>query len=790
MFERRLKVFLVLLFAMTGVLALRAAHVQIVQREHWRERALAQMTRSKEIPTVRGKILDLKNRPVALDRPCIDACVDFRALTSPPDKAWVRSVAGERLTASLGDAFKKAARAERTRMLDAEVVRVRADIDSMWARLAKLSGRTTGQLEEARDAVVHKIEMRRRHVWYRHYERAREKYESREPTPAWRRWLVDESAQPPHPDEFTREPIEEELADHAILKALKVEEQNEIRKHIESYPGLTLRPGIERHYPYMDAGCHLLGNLSRVMREDLVTKWNIEADELRQYQPNDVIGRTGIESLAEPLLRGSRGRIEMVQGRENPAGRIEPVHGRDVQITIDIELQHDVTQLFAEARVVNETTTPKSYDVLPMHGGAVVIDVTTSEVLVLASYPTFDANEFDEKFAEMNADDLNLRLLNRATQVAREPGSTVKPVVGLAGIAEKVIGVHDGIECTGFMEINGKRIDHGKCWTQKMFGLTHREIPSRDPHFGTHGNPDGYLTFNEAVQRSCNVYFENIGDRLKLEGLSTWYDRFGLGRKVGLGIPETRGRLPREWRGAAGDRRFATWISAIGQSYTLATPVQMANVAATIARDGVWTRPRLIREGQGLPMPGDDLGPARVDLKLPREALAAARQGMIEVVNTRAGSAYHFVRRDDLLIAGKTGTAQGTPVKVALRNAAGKEIKDKDGKVRRRELVPSSPMNPNPEAPWYRGWGKEGTDLNHSWFIGFAPAENPKIAFAVMLEYGGSGGAGAGLIARDVIDLCVERGYLKVNKNAAPAPDAEPASASERAELLEPIVGD
>lgn len=789
MFERRLKVFLLLLFAMTGVLALRAADVQIVQRDQWAAEALKQMTWEKGIPTVRGKILDATGREVAFDRPCMDACVDFRALTDPPDKSWVRDVAAARLSLAMGDGFKKSARAKRTEMLDAEVVRVMADIESMWGRLAKLSGMDVAQVKEAREAVVHKVMMRREQVWSRNYERARQKYERRERAPGWRRWLVVEAADAPKPDEFTSEPIEEELSAHPILKAVTVEEQNEIRKHVEQFPGLTLRPGIERYYPYNDAGCHLLGNLSRVMREDLVGPWNVAADELQQYLPNDVIGRTGIEALAEPLLRGWRGRIEMVEGKENPAGRIEPVHGKDVKVTIDIELQHDITQLFAAARVVNEATTPKSYDTVEMHGGAVVIDVETGEVLVLASYPTFDLNQFDERYAAMVADELNFPLLNRATQVAREPGSTVKPVVGLAGIAEGVIGVHDGIECTGFMEVNGKRIPHGKCWTQKMFDVGHHQIPSSEPHVGTHGNPDGFLTFEEAVQRSCNVYFESLGDRLKMDGLSTWYERFGMGRKTGLGISEARGRLPKDWKGPAGDRRFATWISAIGQSSTLATPVQMANVAATIARDGVWVRPRLLKDEQGIQIP-NAVGPDRVDLKLPKAAVAAAKKGMHDVVNTRAGSAYQYVRRTDLTIAGKTGTAQASPVLLTVRGKDGKPLLDANGKVVRRELAPSSPLKPNDEAPWYRGWGKEGADLNHSWFIGFAPADKPKIAFAVMLEYGGSGGAGAGLIARDVIDLCVERGYLKVSPNKAPEDDAQPASSSHPAELLEPVVGD
>ena len=792
MFERRLKIFLMLLFAVTGVLALRAAHVQIVQREHWREQAVKQMTRFREIPTVRGNIVDFKGKPVAVDRPCIDACVDFRAMTDPPDKEWVRGVAADRLRLAMGDEFSKAARATRTQMLDAEVVRVLADISAMWGRLAKVSGTPLAKVEEARDAIVHKVRMRRRHVWYRNYEQAVAEHAKRDPTPAWRRWLVDESADAPDPDEFSSMTVEEELADHPILKAVTVEEQNDIRKHVERYPGLVLRAGIERHYPYQDAGCHLLGNLARVERKDLLGAWNLAADDLRQYLPNDVIGRTGVERLAEPLLRGARGRIEMVEGRENYAGRVEPVRGGDVRVTIDIGLQHDVAELFRTARVANALT--KGYDRLEMHGGAVVIDVETGEVRVPASYPTFDLNEYDARYAEMALDELDLPLLNRATQVAREPGSTVKPLVGLAGIAEGLIGVHQGIECSGFMQLNGKPFSRGKCWTQTMFAhvaSAYHQIPSADPHTGTYGNPPGTLTFSEAVQRSCNVYFETLGDRLKMEGLTKWYRQFGLGRRTGLGIDEATGRLPDRWEGPAAERRFATWISAIGQSSTLATPVQMANVAATIARDGVWVRPRLIAGGQGLAIPGEEaLGPARVDLKLPREAVEAARQGMFDVVNTPAGSAYKYVRRADLEIAGKTGTAEASPLRVRVKDKDGKDVLDAQGKPVRRALVPSSPQNPNPEAPWYRGFGPDGTNINHSWFIGFAPADKPKIALAVMLEYGGSGGAGAGLIAADLIDLCVERGYLKVDPSAPKDGDAQPASSAEPAELLGPAMGD
>src|SRR4029450_2135380 len=147
-----------------------------------------------------------------------------------------------------------------------------------------------------------------------------------------------------------------------------------------------------------------------------------------------------------------------------------------------------------------------------MPGGALVIDIPTGEGRALVSYPTFDLNTFDEKYNELGADELNQPLWNRATQQAPNPGSTVKPVVGLAAIAEGKVGLHEGIECTGFLVLNGIKYPNGRCWTESMFhqGMPH-PIPPSDPHRGSYGNSDGYLVYADAIQRSCNVYFETMG---------------------------------------------------------------------------------------------------------------------------------------------------------------------------------------------------------------------------------------------------------------------------------------
>jgi penicillin-binding protein 2 len=221
-------------------------------------------------------------------------------------------------------------------------------------------------------------------------------------------------------------------------------------------------------------------------------------------------------------------------------------------------------------------------------------------------------------------------------------------------------------------------------------------------------------------------------------------------------------------------RRSATWFSGIGQSQVLATPIQMANVAATLARNGVWMKPHLVPAGTAVD-PAKIPGPDVVDLHLNPQALAEAREGMIRVVNSVAGTGT-ALHRTDMIVAGKTGSAQAAPLRVTQRNELGEVIqkpgrvpvKGEDGKITIEDgmvndlekLDLGTHDSPNPKAPWYRGTGAHEDKISHAWFIGYAPANNPKIAFAVMVEYGGGGGATAGYVAKRMLDACIAEGYL------------------------------
>ncbi|HEY8668986.1 MAG TPA: penicillin-binding transpeptidase domain-containing protein [Tepidisphaeraceae bacterium] len=796
MFERRLKIFLSLLVLITAILLLRAVQVQLLRREYWRGRAEDTMRRSQVIETTRGPLLDIHNNELARDSACIDACIDYRAIQYPapaadsadagdtPDDAkkkssdentnspatirahWIRSVALSRIKSHPGATPLSVA--ERAIQLKQEIAKVESDISQMWLDLARLSRKTptepledaTARIDETRRAIIQRIEMRRRSVWYTKFVRAQEKFKNRPPSPWYKRWLLDDTTPAAELDKYSVT-VAEQAEPHVILPAIDTDTVNILGKNAERYPGLVLRPSTHRFYPYNETAAHVIGHLSRVSKEDMEKDNNLGLDELREYLPNDLIGRAGLEELCEPTLRGTRGKLERTLGDDRAVQRVESIPGQTVKTTLDIDLQRQIEDFFRHGKTVTGET-------FEMHGAAVVMDVATGELRALVSYPLYDLNTLDEKYSLLVNDEINSPLMNRATQAQLEPGSTMKPVCGLSGITQGVISLTDTIECTGYLVINGHRYPNGRCWTVSIWGerakelginVAHHQMPPDDPH------PTGFLTFTDALERSCNVYFETVADRIGMDDLSKWYSRFGIGRPTGVGIDEASGRLPNSYKGPKFNRQMTTWFAGIGQGQVAATPLQMANIAATIARGGIWMRPRLVPRGiKTSTQPAID---DAVDLHLNPQAVAAAKEGMMRVVSSRAGSAWDLnLANLGVVVAGKTGTAQASRFSVKLKDDAGNYLRDENGRIQRRFLEPAGPDNTHPEAPWYHYSGRSSDQLNHAWFIGFAPAQNPRIAFAVMVEYGGSGGHVAGPIAREILEACIEHGYLPVDHTA------------------------
>jgi len=769
MFERRLKIFVGVLAGLSALLLLRFMHVQVVNAAHWRAKAAESMKRTQLLPAVRGSILDFKGRKLASDEPCIDAAVDFRAIERDP--GWIKEEATRRLRGRAEGRYTAAGKLERGHMVQAEIAAVQSDLDGMWRELARVSGKSLDEIEQIKADIRRRVDMRRRSIWYTRYRLAMKKHDRGGDEPWYKEWILGEKPIPEIDRYFTE--VSEQVEAHVILPAIPMPVHNDLKKRLERFPGLELRPSKHRVYARGASACHILGHLSVVTREEMENDPNVkddpqERDDLRRYYINDLAGHGGVEELCEQALRGTRGQVERIAGEGQVLDTVPPKPGRNVRLSIDIELQQAIEEAFRHVEYVEKD----GYrEVIEMHGAAVVIDVPTGQIRAMVSYPTFDANRFEELYPSLAANKIDVPLLNRATQMALPPGSTAKPVVGIGAVSGGFFGINDTIECTGFLVIKGEPLESGRCWTASQFmgqlgreGVAHHKVPWRDPH------PTGFLTLSDAIQRSCNVFFETLGDRMGLLALSKWFERFGLGHRTGVGLPESAGLIPSSCRDIRSLPHSTRWFSAIGQTVVLATPLQMANVAATIARDGRWVRPTLLIDEADRDEGPDEEQLPDVSLPVSQAAIAAVREGMDRVVNSEAGSGYDWIRRGDVRIAGKTGTAQSAPFALPKLGPDGQPLRDANKRIIYEEQAPSFPREPNPRMPWYRGQIKVEKGVSrkapqpHAWFIGFAPARNPTVAWAVVLEYGGSGGHDAAPIANALLDACIKHGYLSTEK--------------------------
>jgi penicillin-binding protein 2 len=781
MFERRLKIFLGFLIVATIALICRAVQIQVVERADWQKRAADFLRRPELIETTRGSILDRNGKVLAVDAPCIDACVDYRALTDEPDQVWVTLRAKDNLRAHLGDDdYAKAVKSERwPEILAEEVAAVNDQISKMWGEIASVCNKKPEEIEAARQAVVTRVMMRQRYLWWRHYQNS-VKGAAEEKSEPWYEQLVGDDKDI---DDFQLDVAEQTQA-HMIVHDITPEMQVALSGELDHLPGLVLRPSKMRLYNYGDVACHVLGHLTQVSPDQIKAN-PPSADELRGYWPSDLIGEAGIEALCEKTLRGSRGRIEKVAGSSVIESTVPAVPGRDVKTTIDIDLEMDCQKALQRQRIHVDANNVKEVR-SDQHGAVVVLDVATGQVLALVSNPGFDVNQLDQNYAQLSRDEINLPLLDRATQMAVEPGSTVKPMVGSGAITSGKWTPTQTVTCNGVLVIDDKPQAHGHCWTfevAKLNGIapSHALMP---PESDTAEDAivNNQLTITDGIERSCNVVFETVADRMGMELLCHWYREFGLGSPTGVGLDESAGRLFDPSKATGNPMvRMQTWSAGIGEGVVNATPIQMADSVATVARDGIWLRPQLVSKddvGRASTRPVTDLGPDRRDLHLSPEALAAVQKGMYRVVNAPGGSGPQILYRDQddknpderlagITVAGKTGTAQGSQLSFPRRDAGGNIMYDDKHNMLFDKVELGTPGTET----WYQANTTTETDsdgkvvvtnhYDHAWYIGYAPLEHPQVAFCVFVEYGAAGGRVAGAIAHDVLVSCVDHGYLK-----------------------------
>lgn len=464
------------------------------------------------------------------------------------------------------------------------------------------------------------------------------------------------------------------------------------------FPGLEIRARLGRSYPWGEAAAHVLGYVG-----------SLSADDKRRLDPVEYagtthVGKSAAERSFEPELHGTSGHEDVVvnaHGRKMQVlKRVRPLPGRDVILSIDLDAQLAASNALAGRR-----------------GAVVAIDPDTGEVLALTSTPGYDPNAISAGLSRRAylalQEDIDRPLFNRALRGQYPPGSTIKPIVGLAGLHYGVTSTQKRIYCGGAYSLPGS---------------SHRY---RDWKPEGHGSVSLY----EGIEQSCDVYFYSLARDLGIERMGGFMREFGLGASTGIDLEgEQSGVVPSPaWKKKAFKRAAAqvwfpgeTVIAGIGQGYMLATPLQLAHATATIATRGKRFKPTLLR-GTRNPATGtiDYQAPEPLPAVDDQDALhwEAIIEGMHGVMQGPRGTARAVGSRAAFPIAGKSGTAQVFSV------AQGQKYKASEVDERRRD---------------------------HALFVAFAPLDAPRIAVAVVIENGESGSKAAAPIALEVINA-----YLK-----------------------------
>ncbi|AOF82726.1 penicillin-binding protein 2 [Methyloversatilis sp. RAC08] len=480
------------------------------------------------------------------------------------------------------------------------------------------------------------------------------------------------------------------------------------------FPGVEVRARLFRQYPNAELASHVLGYMGRINRRD--AERIQESDDAANYRGTDHIGKSGLEQHYERELHGLTG-VEQVEvtaaGRAvRVLSRTPPQQGNNLRLTLDAGLQRVVETAFGDRR-----------------GALVAIEPSTGGVLALVSKPTFDPNLFVDGIDTTSWDALNNSpdhpLLNRAIYSAYPPGSTFKPFMALGALTAGKRTPQFAIADPGHFDFGGHRF--------------------RDDKVGGHGSVD----MHKSIVVSCNTYYYRLAADWGIDGISNFMGQLGLGSRTGIDIDgESTGVLPSQaWK----KKRFKRpdqqkWYAGetisvgIGQGYNAYTMIQLAHATAILAADGVVYRPHVVRQIENSRTGAIQLiepePVRRVDL---RQADIDVIKRAMEDVN-RVGTGSRAFAGAPYVAAGKTGTAQA----FSLRG----------GDLKTSKLAEKL--------------------RDHALFIAYAPADDPKIALAVLVENAGFGSQSAAPIARQVFDY-----YLLGNLPAGPAPEDTDATDSE-----------
>ncbi|MCB0325343.1 MAG: penicillin-binding protein 2, partial [Bdellovibrionales bacterium] len=473
-----------------------------------------------------------------------------------------------------------------------------------------------------------------------------------------------------------------------VLHDVSREDLARVKVNTHNLPGLIVSTIPTRSYPHGSLASQLVG----FTRE--ISKSQLDAEQEHGYHMGDIVGQTGLEREFESALRGEAGytqvEVDARGARRAELGIVDHRQGANLYLTLDLDVQQAAEKALGDRR-----------------GAVVAIDPRNGEVLALASTPAFDVNMFSGPVAASDWNDLvkdiDRPLSNRGISSIYPPGSTMKLLWAVAGLAEGKITPKTRLPCPGYFWFGGRRYHCHKT--------------------GGHGA----VNLQEAIMLSCNAFFYQLGHQLEIDTMSKYLDWFGQLSGISLSGEQTATGPSRQWKlERFGERWYPgdTIPVAIGQGYLTVTPIQLARMVAGIASDGKMYRPMLVRKVVN-PETGEmhEFQPElQRQLPIDPEVFRLVREYAATVVNEPRGTGKRSAL-NGVTVAGKTGTAQ-----VAALGKAG-----------------------------------DNERLNHhAWFVAFAPAEAPEIALSVIVENAGGGGLNAAPVAHDVLEVYFrKRGMLE-----------------------------
>jgi penicillin-binding protein 2 len=474
-----------------------------------------------------------------------------------------------------------------------------------------------------------------------------------------------------------------------------------------SFPSLAIATSPRRNYSHGVLAAHVLGYMGEATPKDLR-----QDPDLRM---GDLVGKRGVELVYDRELRGRDGHRFVVvdsHGRikeEYPASGRQPEPGKNIHLTIDVELQTIAEDFFFDKNLV---------------GSCVALDPRTGEVLVMLSSPAYDPNVFSRRFSretwkEIVSNPFKVEL-NRSIQGLYSPGSVFKIVMGLAGLQSGVIDENSTSHCSGSQTYYGRRF---RCW-------------KREGH--------GTVRLERAMQVSCDIFFYDLGAKLGIDRIEQFSHLLTCGELTQIDLEgERAGLVPSvEWAATKQNRKWypsETISVAIGQGPLLVTPLQVASLTAAVATGGVVHRPHLLQKVEEI----DDDGRVRVRTVPPKElhridladdAFEPIRQALWKVVNEPGGTGGRS-RVAGLDVVGKTGTVQVVSQETWIKS------EDLPFKFR-----------------------------DHAWYTSFAPRDDAELVVVVFVEHGGHGGADAAPLAKLIYEKAFEKRLSRLASGAAAGP--------------------